>query len=86
MFHFPRGNYGVRFLYIVDLLNKHILVPRMMWVWVVTVLVVIGPVAGMLLQTIMIMLGVMSILWRGFYAATKLIFINSTTNLYATWH
>jgi hypothetical protein len=53
---------------------------------VATVLVVIGPVAGsmMLLQTIMIVLGGMSISWRGFYAATKLIFIISTTNLYAT--
>ena len=42
MFHSPRGKYGVRFLYIVALLNKHILVQRMVWVWVVMVLVVIG--------------------------------------------
>ena len=42
MFHSPRGKYGVWFLYIVALLNKHILVQRMVWVWVVTVLVVIG--------------------------------------------
>jgi hypothetical protein len=40
----------------------------------------------MLVETTTIVLGRMSISWRGFYTATKLIFIHSTTNLYATWH
>jgi hypothetical protein len=39
----PRGKYGVRFLCIIALLNKHILVKSMVWVWVVAVLVVIDP-------------------------------------------
>ena len=38
-----RGKHCVRFLCIITLLNKHILVKSMVWVWVVTVLAVIGP-------------------------------------------
>jgi hypothetical protein len=40
----------------------------------------------MLVEAITVVLGGMSISWRGLYVATKLIFIHSTTNLYATWH
>jgi hypothetical protein len=39
----PRGKHGVRFLCTVALLNKRILVKSMVWVWVVMVLVIIGP-------------------------------------------
>jgi len=37
-----------------------------------------------LVETITVMSGGMSISWRGFYAVTKLIFIHSTTNFYTT--
>ena len=37
-----------------------------------------------LVEAITVMSGGMSISWRGFYMVTKLIFIHSTTNFYAT--
>jgi len=43
MFHSLKRKYGVKFLYIVALLNKYILVQRTVWVLVVMVLVVIDP-------------------------------------------
>ena len=43
MFHSRKRKYGVKFLYIVALLNKYVLVQRTVWVWVVMVLVVIHP-------------------------------------------
>jgi len=63
MFYSLKRKYGVKFVYIVALLNKHIHVQRMVWAWVVMVLVVIDPIAEsmMLLQTIMVVSGGMSI-------------------------
>jgi hypothetical protein len=107
----PRGKYGVRFLCIIALLNKHTLVKKhgvgmcssgvdcnrpppsskkcfCVFLCIVHCLCVnyTSPIVEsmMLLQTITVVSGGLSISWRGFYAAIKLIFIHSTINLYAT--